>query len=454
MDTLLTVEQAAERLGTSERFVRRLIAERRITYVKLGRHVRIAADDLMNFIATGRVEVGPAAGWVRDEPPPVRVGAAAASGRWQARYLDAAGVRHTAPRTFPTKVEATRYLAQVEADLLRGSWADPKLGRVDVRGVGASSGGRPRSTCDRERGLLPTTCFAGSCCRRSGRSRWADLDTMTVRAWLADLHRAGEVTPTTIAKAYRLLRRILNVAVEAGYLPRNPCTVKGAGIERAAEMRHASIPQLHQLADAVPGGYRALILLAGYSGLRWAELVGLRRPPCRPGRRSGPGGRAGGRGRRQDHREPAQDGRRPAGGDAAEGGGGGAGRAPGGVRRARPGWAGVHHAEGRRSCCAVPSTAGSVWRPAVEQVGLDGLRVHDLRHTAATLAAAAGATTKELMERMGHTSPAVALRYQHVMADRQAQLASALDDLARAATAPAKGTGRARKGTQRARRRR
>jgi hypothetical protein len=52
----------------------------------------------------------------------------------------------------------------------------------------------------------------------------------------------------------------------------------------------------------------------------------------------------------------------------------------------------------------------------------------------ATLAAAAGATTKELMERMGHTSPAVALRYQHVMADRQAQLASALDDLARLAT--------------------
>jgi integrase len=95
-----------------------------------------------------------------------------------------------------------------------------------------------------------------------------------------------------------------------------------------------------------------------------------------------------------------------------------------------------------------------VWRPAVEQVGLDGLRVHDLRHTAATLAAAAGATTKELMERMGHTSPAVALRYQHVMADRQAQLASALDDLARAATAKPKGTRRARKGTQRARRRR
>jgi excisionase family DNA binding protein len=56
LDTLLTVEQAAERLGTSERFVRRLIAERRIAYVKLGRHVRIAEPDLINFVTTGRVE--------------------------------------------------------------------------------------------------------------------------------------------------------------------------------------------------------------------------------------------------------------------------------------------------------------------------------------------------------------------------------------------------------------
>ena len=53
----------------------------------------------------------------------------------------------------------------------------------------------------------------------------------------------------------------------------------------------------------------------------------------------------------------------------------------------------------------------------------------DLRHTAAILAAATRATTKELMERMGHTTPAIALRYQHVMANRQAAIASALDDL-------------------------
>jgi excisionase family DNA binding protein len=55
-DTLLTVEEAANRLGTSVRFVRRLIAERRIAYVKVGRHVRIAEADLMSFVAAGRVE--------------------------------------------------------------------------------------------------------------------------------------------------------------------------------------------------------------------------------------------------------------------------------------------------------------------------------------------------------------------------------------------------------------
>jgi excisionase family DNA binding protein len=60
LDTLLTVDQAAERLGTSVRFVRRLVAERRIAYVKLGRHVRITAADLDAFIRAGRVEGGAA----------------------------------------------------------------------------------------------------------------------------------------------------------------------------------------------------------------------------------------------------------------------------------------------------------------------------------------------------------------------------------------------------------
>lgn len=53
---LLTVEQAAERLGTSVRFPRRLIAERRITFVRVGRHVRIPEGALDALIEAGTVE--------------------------------------------------------------------------------------------------------------------------------------------------------------------------------------------------------------------------------------------------------------------------------------------------------------------------------------------------------------------------------------------------------------
>jgi excisionase family DNA binding protein len=59
LDRLLTVEEAAERLGTSTRFVRRLVTERRIAYVKVGRHVRLDPTDVEAFIATSRVEVRP-----------------------------------------------------------------------------------------------------------------------------------------------------------------------------------------------------------------------------------------------------------------------------------------------------------------------------------------------------------------------------------------------------------
>jgi excisionase family DNA binding protein len=55
-DQLLTVEEAANRMRTKPRFIRRLIAERRIAFVKLGRHVRIAEADIAAFIKAGRVD--------------------------------------------------------------------------------------------------------------------------------------------------------------------------------------------------------------------------------------------------------------------------------------------------------------------------------------------------------------------------------------------------------------
>ena len=53
---LLTVDQAADRLGTTPRFIRRLRTERRIAVVKLGKHIRIDSNDLDAFVAASRQE--------------------------------------------------------------------------------------------------------------------------------------------------------------------------------------------------------------------------------------------------------------------------------------------------------------------------------------------------------------------------------------------------------------
>jgi excisionase family DNA binding protein len=68
-DQLLTGEAAAERMSTSARFIRRLIAERRIEFVKVGRHVRISESALAAFIAAGRVQpMAPPDVWPRIRP--------------------------------------------------------------------------------------------------------------------------------------------------------------------------------------------------------------------------------------------------------------------------------------------------------------------------------------------------------------------------------------------------
>jgi len=262
------------------------------------------------------------------------------SGRWQVRYRDLAGVVHTGPHTFTSKADAARYLAMVEADLHRGAWADPKLGRITLaewakRWQQTTTNLRP-TTRDLyayllRRFLLPTF----------GKAALSSIDVLAVRSWLSNLQAQG-VSASTRAKAYRLLSRMLGAAVEAGYLLRNPCTVKGAGQERAAEMRFATVAQVGALAEAIDPRYRALVLVAAYGGLRWGELVGLRVK-----RVDLLHGRAGGRGQRSAPPWAAQDRgrspyRHPPGGRS-----GCAGRAPGQLRRARPGGAGVPGSRGR-----------------------------------------------------------------------------------------------------------
>jgi integrase len=351
------------------------------------------------------------------------------SGRWQVRYRDLSGVLHTGPHTFTSKADAARYLAMVEADLHRGAWTDPKLGRITLaewakRWQATTTNLRP-TTRDLyayllRRFLLPTF----------GKAALSSIDPLAVRDWLTNL-QAEQLSPSTVAKAYRLLSRILGAAVEAGYLPRNPCTVKGAGQERAPEMRFATMAQVAALADAIDPRYRALILVAAYGGLRWGELVGLRvkRVDLLHGRVTVAEQVAEVNGQLIPGPPKTEAGRRtvtlPAVAAVA--------LAEHLADFAEPGPEGLVFPAPQGGYLRRSNFRRRWWVPATRAVGVQGLRVHDLRHSAATMALAAGANTRELMERMGHTSPAVALRYQHVMAGRDQAIAAALDELVHAA---------------------
>lgn len=73
-----------------------------------------------------------------------------------------------------------------------------------------------------------------------------------------------------------------------------------------------------------------------------------------------------------------------------------------------------------------PSTLYKVYYPARKAAGREDLRWHDLRHTGAVLAAQTGATLAELIGRLGHSTPGAAMRYQHVAADRDTEIAKRL----------------------------
>jgi integrase len=89
-----------------------------------------------------------------------------------------------------------------------------------------------------------------------------------------------------------------------------------------------------------------------------------------------------------------------------------------------------------------------IWLVAIADAGLSAVHIHDLRHTGNTMAAATGASLRELMERMGHSSSRAALIYQHASRERDEAIAAALGHSLSAAKqqvdSPRSGTQRAR----------
>jgi integrase len=247
-----------------------------------------------------------------------------------------------------------------------------------------------------------------------------------VRRWRADKLASG-TGPTTVAKAYALLRAIMGTAVADQMIRRNPCTIKGASTVHTPERPTATVQEVYDLADAMQPHYRALVLMAGFLGLRWGELIGLHRRDIDLDHGTVRARRAVAElfnGQREIKAPKSAAGKRTVSIPAA---------ITPDIRDHLERYAEAG-ADGRVFLGAKGATPrrnhfNRVWRKACNDAGVKGLHFHDLRHTGNTLAASTGASTRELMTRMGHSTARAALIYQHASAARDRLIADALSDL-------------------------
>ncbi|NYI60273.1 tyrosine-type recombinase/integrase [Cellulomonas soli] len=251
-----------------------------------------------------------------------------------------------------------------------------------------------------------------------------------VRAWHAAL---DPTKPTIRAHSYALLRTIYSTAVADELVEANPCRVKAAGsVTRAKTIRPATLAELEVIVREMPERLRPMVLLAAWCALRFGELAELRRADV-------------------DLRHGVLHVRRGVvrlGAEVVVG----TPKSAAGVRNVAvpPHLLPVlkEHLGARveRGADALlfPATDGRQLSPnslywwffrARHAAGRDDLRFHDLRHTGAVLAASTGATLAELMARLGHSTPAAAMRYQHAAQDRDRVIAEALSALVRADSA-------------------
>src|SRR5262249_21174077 len=170
------------------------------------------------------------------------------SGRYQASYLGPDGRRRFAPETYERKSDAERFLTLVEAQIYGGEWTDPERGKIELQDYAETwirqrPGLRPR-TVD-----LYSWLFTKHIAPYLGGVQLGRLSAAMIREWRSNLLRAG-ISESVAAKAYRLLRAVLTTAVEEDkILTTNPCRIRGAGDEHAAERPVLTVAQVFELAQ-------------------------------------------------------------------------------------------------------------------------------------------------------------------------------------------------------------
>ena len=350
--------------------------------------------------------------------------------RYRAKYRDPLGRQRS--KSFTLKADAERFVREMDVAIDRGAWLDPRDADIPVAVWAAEFLALSRR-------LSPTTVqtyrrdLEKYVVPRFGSYRIGRLPADEIENWLNDEVAAG-LAPSSVHRHYRTLRRMLQVAVEKQKIPSNPCDRVQPPRVPTRDMAFLSWDQVVALAEAHPDRYRALIYLAVDSGMRWSELVGLRRS------------RLDVRNRKVRVTEQLV---RLEGGEW--------------LRKEPKTGASVRSISLSRFTASVlaghldryaipeldglvfPNRAGhplisssfwnAVYSPAMDRAGVK-CRFHDLRHTSVALAIAEGAHPKAIQTRMGHSSINVTLdRYGHLFPELDEAIAQSFGERLSAARA-------------------
>jgi integrase len=324
------------------------------------------------------------------------------SGRYQVSYWHE-GTRHLGDKTYKTKADALAYLSTVEADLVRGSWIDPRDRRMSVAELAASwlssdPSKRP-STRARDEAIIRLHIAPpiGSATIASiSRMRVQDL----VNEW------AMSAAAWTVHRQFNVLRAMFTYAVDNDLLSRSPCRrINLPAIDRGRR-RTLRASDVAAIAMCIDERYRAMVWLGAVAGLRWAEVAGL-----------DAGSVDTARGVIVVTQQLGRDGVLGPPKSAS-------GQRTFSIPKPLIAMLGEHVAcleseKADDSELLFRSTVGSplsytnwrrrVWVPAVRLAGLEGVQFHDLRRAYATAMIFAGVDVKTAQTRLGHADPRMIL---------------------------------------------
>lgn len=333
------------------------------------------------------------------------------SGRWQVRYRDPSGRQRA--KNFERKVDAERFRATVTADVYRGEYVDPQLGRTTVAEFAerwtATRRHLAQATRDLDRHVLGSLILPAF-----GSRPVASLRQSEIAAWLSGL----DLAPSTRSKAIQKLSAVLSLAVADGAIKANPADgvtrPSGKAEREGRALTDPEVGRVLEAAEAVDSDLAPIVWLLARAGLRIGEALALKRSDVD----------LAGRMLRVQASMSRREGTRPVKGRD------GTGRTipiPGDLtERLRAhltggvvpidGWLFTAPNGGR---LRYDNWRTRRWSRIVERADVGDLNPHDLRHTLATrLFVVDGWTVPQVQAFLGHVDPKVTLRiYTHVSSE-------------------------------------